>query len=435
MTRKQAKLPGIHNHAVAQTTDAEAIMADDQKWLVCVPAAGGWRRIEVRQRMVLGSSAGCDVRIARPGVALQHVRLQVVGDQLQACDLAGGNATTCAGKPLTARAITLQSGDLLRLGQLPVLVLRACGNRVTVGALGSAAPAMLEVMQELALAAATPWPILLTGESGVGKELAARAVHDLSARRDGPWLAVNCSTLAGDMVAAELFGAQRGAYTGATENRKGAFERADGGTLFLDEIGELPAEAQAMLLRVLEVGEIQVLGGPVRKVDVRVVCATHRDLPRLVREQKFRLDLLHRLDVAHLRIPPLRERPGDVASLFSQFLDDLPLPPGAAALLQAQPWPGNVRQLRNVAKRLLLRCHFQRPRLDDLRSLLAESQGVAPHLQLLPGGRADRKAQRQRAVAELLAGEQQVSAAWRKSGLPRGTFFRYVKEVRMAATA
>ncbi len=410
-------------------------MADQEKWWVCVPSAGGWRRVEVKQRLILGSSAGCDVRIARPGVALQHVRLQVVGGQLQACDLAGGNATTCAGKPLTARAITLQSGDLLRLGQLPVLVLRACGNRVTVGALGSAAPAMLEVMQELALAAATPWPILLTGESGVGKELAARAVHDLSARRDGPWLAVNCSTLAGDMVAAELFGAQRGAYTGATENRKGAFERADGGTLFLDEIGELPAEAQAMLLRVLEVGEIQVLGGPVRKVDVRVVCATHRDLPRLVQEQKFRLDLLHRLDVAHLRLPPLRERPDDVASLFSHFLDGAPLPPGAVALLQAQPWPGNVRQLRNVAKRLQLRCHFQRPRLEDLRILLAEGQRLAPHLQLLPGGRADRKAQRRRAVAELLAGEHQVSAAWRKSGLPRGTFFRYVKEVRMAATA
>jgi len=267
----------------------------------------------------------------------------------------------------------------------------------------------------------------------VGKELAARAVHDLSDRRDGPWLAVNCGALAGETVAAELFGAQRGAYTGATENRKGAFERADGGTLFLDEIGELPADAQAMLLRVLEVGEVQVLGGPVRKVNVRVVCATHRDLTAQVAAQKFRLDLLHRLDVAHVHLPPLRDRHADIAGLFAEFLDDLPLPPGAVALLQAQTWPGNVRQLRNVAKRLLLRSHFQRPRLDDLRAVLSVSHATAQPLRLLQGGRGHRKAERHRAVAELLAGESQVCDAWRKSGLPRGTFFRYVKEVRLAA--
>ena len=189
------------------------------------------------------------------------------------------------------------------------------------------------------------------------------------------------------------------------------------------------------LLRVLEVGEVQVLGGPVRKVDVRLVCATHRDLPGLVAERKFRLDLLHRLNVAQVPLPPLRQRPEDIGPLFSHFLGEVALPAGANALLAAQPWPGNVRQLRNIARRLQLRCHFQRPRLDDLRALLAEDQPGQPRLQLLEGGLRDRRAQRRRAVEELLAEEPEVCAAWRKSGLPRGTFFRYVKEVRMAATA
>ncbi len=410
-------------------------MMQDLRWLVCVPGTNGWRRLDVGTRLELGSSPACDVRIARPGVATRHLRLQASGQRLEAVDLAGEGRTTLAGKSLTARPIALQSGDLLRLGAIPVLVLAARGDRVEIGDLGSSAPKMIAAMQELAVAATTAWPVLIAGESGVGKELAARAIHKLSDRRSGPWLAVNCATLTGDTVAAELFGAQRGAYTGATENRKGAFERADGGTLFLDEIGELPADAQAMLLRVLEVGEVQVLGGPVRQVDVRIVCATHRDLPRHVADGRFRLDLLHRLDVAHIHLPPVRERPDDVVALFTQFLDGLPLPVGAASLLQAQPWPGNVRQLRNVAKRLQLRGHFHQLRLDDLRALLEDvAPGQAP-LRLLQGGRTDRKAERHRAVADLLAGESQVSTAWRKSGLPRGTFFRYVKEVRMAATA
>lgn len=410
-------------------------MGQEQKWLVCVPGNGGWRRTEVKQRLDLGASPGCDLRIAYPGVALRHLRLQVVGDRLEAQDLAGSDLTTLAGKPLTTRPTRLQSGDVLRLGPVPVLVLQSIGGWFAVGDLSSRAPRMVQVMQDLALASATAWPILMTGESGVGKELAARAVHDLSARRNGPWLAVNCGTLSGELVAAELFGAQRGAYTGATENRKGAFERAHGGTLFLDEIGELPAAAQAMLLRVLEVGEVQVLGGPVRKVDVRVVCATHRDLHGLVRDHSFRLDLLHRLDVAEVHLPPLRDRSEDIPALFSGFLEGVQLPPGADALLRAQPWPGNVRQLRNVAKRLQLRSCFQRPRIEDLRALLTDTRVAQPHLHLLPGGRADRRAERRRAVADLLAGETQVCAAWRKSGLPRGTFFRYVKEVRSAASA
>lgn len=235
------------------------------------------------------------------------------------------------------------------------------------------------------------------------------------------------------MVAAELFGAQKGAYTGATENRKGAFERAEGGTLFLDEIGELPPEAQAMLLRVLEVGEIQVLGGPARQVHVRVVCATHRDLPQRVTEGRFRLDLLHRLDSACIALPRLRDRPEDHLPLLREFLGDQLLPPGAQTLLNAHPWPGNVRQLRNVARRLHLRQPFGRLHLEDLREVLEETR--PPELRVIQGGRDDRKLQRRQLVAGLLAQGEPVATAQRKSGLPKGTFFRYLREVRMLAMA
>ena len=347
-------------------------------------------------------------------------------------DLGTRNGTLLNGLRVDRAVVRL--GDVIRAGGT-VMVLDVGSEPSDEYGLVGASPAMGHVRTQIRHLGPSTRPVHITGESGVGKELAARAVHDLSARRSGPWVAVNCSVLSGEMVAAELFGAQRGAYTGATENRKGAFERADGGTLFLDEIGELPADAQAMLLRVLEVGEIQVLGGPVRRVDVRVVCATHRDLSHLVQQQKFRLDLMHRLDVAQVCLPPLRDRPDDLVALFAEFLDGAPLPPGAAPLLQAHPWPGNIRQLRNLARRLQLRSNFQRPRLDDLRALLREAETGHPQLQLLQGGRTERMAQRRQAVAYLLEHETQVSTAWRKSGLPRGTFFRYAKEVRLAAAA
>ena len=408
-------------------------MANPQ-WLVGVPWRGGWKRVAVAGRLTLGSDPGCDVVLRGVGIAARHVRLQVVGSRLEAVDLTGDGRTTLAGVPLRQRATALTAGDVLRAASLPLLILRASGTWVTLGDLGTRSPRMIDAFAALALAATTDWPVLLTGESGVGKELAARALHDRSARRDGPWLAVNCGVLSGEMAVAELFGAQKGAYTGAHESRKGAFERADGGTLFLDEIGELTPEAQAMLLRVLEVGEVQILGGPLRRVDVRVVCATHRDLPARVQAGQFRLDLLHRLDVAHVHLPALRERPEDILPLVAQFMDGLPLPAGAEAALRRHAWPGNVREVRNFARRLQLRAHFQPPRLADIRAILPPPV-APPALCVVPGGGSQRGAARRQVVAELLASEAQTSLAWRKSGLPRGTFFRYAKAVRQALAA
>jgi transcriptional regulator with GAF, ATPase, and Fis domain len=194
--------------------------------------------------------------------------------------------------------------------------------------------------------------VLVEGESGVGKELVARAIHAGSSVASGPWLALNCGALPRELVASELFGHRRGAFTGATDARRRAFECADGGTLFLDEIGELPLELQPMLLRALEAEEIRPIGAEQpKRVKVRVVAATNRDLKRAVEEGSFREDLYYRLAVVRLRLPPLRERRDDIADLAQRFAEDAgasELPSSVLEELKRRRWRGNVRELKNV---------------------------------------------------------------------------------------
>ena len=199
-------------------------------------------------------------------------------------------------------------------------------------------------------------PVLVTGPNGAGKEKIAEIVHANSAVKDGPFVALNCGAIPADLVEAELFGAEAGAYTGANKAREGKFEAADGGTLFLDEIGTLPPAGQVKLLRVLETGRFQRLGGNrERQVRVRVVSATNADLPALIRAGQFREDLYYRLNAIELKVPPLAERSDDILPLARHFL-----PPGkqlgedAARVLLAHPWPGNVRELRNSIQRAAL---------------------------------------------------------------------------------
>jgi two-component system nitrogen regulation response regulator NtrX len=223
---------------------------------------------------------------------------------------------------------------------------------------------MRRVRALLEQVAPTPARVLLTGESGTGKELAALALHTLSPRAGGAFVRVNSAAIPRDLVESEMFGHEKGAFTGALERRRGRFELADGGTLFLDEVGELGPEAQAKLLRALESGEIERVGGqaPLR-VDVRVIAATNRDLRAEVEAGRFREDLYYRLHVIPIHLPPLRERLDDIAELAVHFLARLQarqglVPPqlGAEALerLRRYPWPGNVRELANLCERLAI---------------------------------------------------------------------------------
>ncbi len=245
-------------------------------------------------------------------------------------------------------------------------------------------PAMREVLVYAEQVAGTDSTVLLTGETGTGKSVIARTIHDLSARLDKMFVPVNCAALPGELVESELFGHEKGAFTGAACQRKGRFELADGGTLFLDEVGELTAGAQAKLLRVLQDQEFERVGGnQTLKVNVRLVAATNRDLAKMVKEGTFRADLYYRLNVFPIRMPALSERPTDIPLLARFFLDKFArkmgksvrdLSPKACERLLRYPWPGNIRELQNVIERATILARGPLLEIDDALELRLEDQ-------------------------------------------------------------
>src|SRR5690349_13728099 len=224
--------------------------------------------------------------------------------------------------------------------------------------------AMKKIMAQIDRVASSETRVCILGETGTGKELVARTLHEKSARAAAPFITLNCAAVPAELIESELFGHEKGSFTGAATRHLGKFEQAQGGTIFLDEIGDMPLPMQAKLLRVLEEGEVERIGGdkPV-SVNVRVIVATHRNLEALVRDGKFRQDLFHRIYVYPLTLPPLRERREDIPPLVDYFAQQIsaqnnwkttPVTPDALELLQSHLWPGNVRELRNVVERLLL---------------------------------------------------------------------------------
>ncbi|CAN5900986.1 sigma-54 dependent transcriptional regulator [soil metagenome] len=269
-------------------------------------------------------------------------------------------------KPLSPEAVLLTLRSALELRQARELnrALREQLGEAEAGEMVGRSAPMQAVHALIERVARTDARVLITGESGTGKELAAAAIHRLSARAGGPFVRVNCAAIPRDLVESELFGHEKGAFTGATERRRGRFELADGGTLFLDEVGDLSAEAQAKLLRALEAGEIERVGGgePI-PVDVRILAATNKELRAETAAGRFREDLLFRLLVIPLHLPPLRERPEDIPLLVEHFLarsharDGLRPPrlsPAALDALARHGWPGNVRELANIVERLTI---------------------------------------------------------------------------------
>jgi len=292
-------------------------------------------------------------------------------------------------KPLAPEAVllSLRSALALARARAEAQALReALGPTATI--VGSS-PQLAEVRSLIARVAPTEARVLISGESGTGKELVAAAIHAASTRADAPFVRVNCAAIPRELLESEMFGHERGSFTGATERRIGRFEQADGGTLFLDEVGDLAAEAQAKLLRALEAGEIERVGGerPI-PVDVRVVSATNKDLARAAKDGGFREDLLYRLHVFPIHIAPLRERPGDIpeltahlASLVTTRFGRPPVrfEPDAMQLFVAHRWPGNVRELANIVERIIiLSPHGTITAADVQASLPAPDASEAP---------------------------------------------------------
>jgi len=293
-------------------------------------------------------------------------------------------------KPLAPESVllTLRSALELARARAEAMALReALGPTATM--VGSS-PQMTELRALIARVAPTEARVLISGESGTGKELVAAAIHAASPRADAPFVRVNCAAIPRELVESEMFGHERGAFTGATERRTGRFEQADGGTLFLDEVGDLSGEAQAKLLRALEAGEIERVGGErAIPVDVRVVSATNKDLERAAKEGQFREDLLYRLNVFPIAIAPLRERPGDIPELVRHFAalvtqrigrQAVTVSPEAMDLLVRHAWPGNVRELANIVERLIILSPRSTVMPDDVASALPARDGESAAL-------------------------------------------------------
>ena len=268
----------------------------------------------------------------------------------------------------------------------PKKVEKPAGETDSGAALIGTSDAMQEVFKTIARLVQVDLTVMLKGESGTGKEVIAHAIHDLSARKQAPFVAVNMAALPKDLVESELFGYEKGAFTGAGATRKGKFALAEGGTLFLDEIGDMPIEAQTRLLRVLQEGEFSPVGSTRSiKTDLRIICATHRDIKALCDEGRFREDLYYRLHVVPIDIPPLRGRKADIPALTTHFLAraegrNLPkkhISKEAMALFESYHWPGNVRELENLIYRLLVLGADDAITADDVRAALSLREGTA----------------------------------------------------------
>ena len=256
--------------------------------------------------------------------------------------------------------------------------------------------AMKTLKERIALAAPKNGRVLITGESGTGKELIAHAIHTGSARANKPFVKMNCAAVPGELIESELFGHEKGSFTGAVKSRNGRFEQADTGTLFIDEVGDMPGAMQAKLLRVLQEGEFERVGGEaVIKVDVRVIAATNKDLPTEVEKGRFREDLYYRLNVVPIQAPPLRARKDDLATLVEHFIamaaaenamKPKTVTPDAAALLAAHDWPGNVRELRNTIERLMILTPGPQIDGDSVRAMIEPSGARKPGASAFIGG-------------------------------------------------
>jgi DNA-binding NtrC family response regulator len=320
-------------------------------------------RLPLHGTVVIGRSSTADVQVDAAEVSRRHAVLQL-GDEIRITDLGSVNGTSLRGRRLAADvAVPLRVGEIFEIGALS-FALRRSGARAqpvapselsaALGGLfvvpGGAIEQLMPLVQRVAASALS---VVIAGETGAGKEGIAHALHALSPRARGPFLAINCAAFADALLESELFGHERGAFTGAVADKQGLLASASGGTVFLDEIGEMSAATQAKLLRVVEHGECTPVGGlrPV-KLDVRFIAATHRPLDALIANGQFRADLYFRLSGMTITVPPLRDRANEIVPLARHFAGpSVTLSPGAEEALRTHRWPGNVRELKQVIER------------------------------------------------------------------------------------
>lgn len=309
--------------------------------------------IPVTESLTLGSSRDCSLRIEDEGVAARQCRLEFKGFFVVLRDYNTDSPTILNGKALSSEKI-LKDGDVIQIGSAEYTFSTTPVRLKDTLGLRSKNDSWSLKLRELGAAAKTDFPVLLLGPSGTGKEILAEAIHKHSPRAKGPLVSVNCSALSESLIESELFGHVKGSFTGASQDRKGAFEAARGGTLFLDEIGDLPLALQSKLLRALENQEIRPVGSDRNvQTDVRIIAATHQNLPLRVKLGQFRLDLYHRLNVIQAVTPSLSDRMEDFEDICNSFARKMGLRIHTEGMktLKSHSWPGNIRELRNTFSR------------------------------------------------------------------------------------
>ena len=341
---------------------AEESEQKDQAFLVVRDGPDKGTSVEITATLVIGTQPGSGLILTDPTVSRTHAEVSRTAQGFLLQDLGSTNGTFLNG--VRVDRAYLREGAVLTMGKTDLLVRSNRARKVFRDAGPSGLGEMVAVSDSMQRAfalleglSASDVTVLIEGETGTGKELASRAIHDRSPRARGPFVVFDCSTVPSELMESELFGHVKGAFTGAAESRKGAVEEADGGTLFLDEIGELPINLQPKLLRLLDGKEFRRLGTTdTVSTDVRFVTATNRDLGSLVKKELFRKDLLYRVSAARVVLPSLRERPEDIPVLARYFMEKMGrtgsggviLAPDAMATLKKHRWPGNVRELKNI---------------------------------------------------------------------------------------
>jgi two-component system, NtrC family, nitrogen regulation response regulator NtrX len=360
-----------------------------------------------------------------------HIEMAVRATRLGALDFLE--------KPISTEKLLLTVENVLKLQRLEAEN-RQLRQRLGKHEIVWHGDAMRKVMAQVERVAVSETRVCILGETGTGKELVARTLHEKSSRASGPFITLNCAAVPAELIESELFGHEKGSFTGAAGRHTGKFEQADGGTIFLDEIGDMPLPMQAKLLRVLEEGEVERIGAdkPI-SVDVRVLVATHRDLDKQVREGKFRQDLFHRIYVFPLVLPPLRERRDDIPMLVEHFASqvsavngwkEVVFSPEAIKALQEHSWPGNVRELRNVVERLMLLAsedevdletvHLALPRTFKENSASSDSGSLADQVQNF---------EREVILAELKRCNYHVTNAAKALGLERSHLYKKAEQL------
>jgi transcriptional regulator with GAF, ATPase, and Fis domain len=406
------------------------------------------------QAVTIGSSARCDVVIADPTVSRHHARIELRGDELVIVDLGSTNGTSVDG----VRIDTVFLGDRAELAVGQTAIAYALTDAVEAfdvhadakfGRMRGRSLGMRRLFAMLERIAATDATVLIEGESGTGKELVADALHEHGRRANAPFVVVDCGALPATLIESELFGHERGAFTGAVATRPGAFELADGGTLFLDEIGELDLILQPRLLRALESRQVKRLGaGQHKTVDVRVIAATNRDLAAMVTSGDFREDLYHRLAVVQVRVPPLRERPDDIELLASLFVDEVvdreptakrdAISPQLLAAFRTRRWPGNVRELRNLVERAVLLAGLDpSTAVSDAPAAIAADAVADDAVATWPYARARQfvieRFERDYVARALARSDGNVAQAARDCEMERSYLFKLIRRLKLRA--